>query len=120
MFSPKIELKTVKDMFKKIYSLLMVGALIACTAAAPRPMVKVPGSNDISPNQKQSVVVHLVAEMLAEVNYKKLPLDDSLSTVIYTRYLKSLDENHNYLMASDVQVLISLKPNWMMILRPAT
>ncbi|WP_448701759.1 carboxy terminal-processing peptidase [Mucilaginibacter sp. AW1-3] len=90
-------------MFKKIYVLLILGATLACTAAAPRkPMVKVPGSNDITPDERQSVVVHLVAEML-QINYKKLPLDDSLSTVIYNRYLKSLDENHNYLLASDVK-----------------
>ena len=102
MFSPKIDVNSVKDMFKKIYMLLILGATLACTAAPRKPMVKVQGSNDITPDERQSVVVHLVSEML-EINYKKLPLDDSLSGVIYTRYLKSLDENHNYLLASDVK-----------------
>jgi len=49
------------------------------------------------------VVTRLVAEMLANNNYKKLELNDSLSQVIYTRYLKSLDEEHNYLTAADVK-----------------
>src|SRR5476651_968923 len=102
MFSPKIDVNSVKGMFKKIYMLLILGATLACTAAPRKPMVRVPGSNDITPDERQSVVVHLVSEML-EINYKKLPLDDSLSGVIYTRYLKSLDENHNYLLASDVK-----------------
>jgi len=102
MFSPKIDVNSVKGMFKKIYMLLILGATLACTAAPRKPMVKVQGSNDITPDERQSVVVHLVSEML-EINYKKLPLDDSLSGVIYTRYLKSLDENHNYLLASDVK-----------------
>jgi carboxyl-terminal processing protease len=102
MFSPKIDVNSVKGMFKKIYMLLILGATLACTAAPRKPMVKVPGSNDITPDERQSVVVHLVSEML-QINYKKIPLDDSLSEVIYTRYLKSLDENHNYLLASDVK-----------------
>ncbi|OCX50693.1 tail-specific protease [Mucilaginibacter sp. PPCGB 2223] len=89
-------------MFKKIYMLLLLGATLACTAAPRKPMVKVPGSTDITPDERQSVVVHLVSEML-QINYKKIPLDDSLSVVIYNRYLKSLDENHNYLLASDVK-----------------
>lgn len=102
MFSSKIDVNSVKDMFKRIYMLLILGATLACSAAPKKPMVKVPGSNDITPDERQSVVVHLVSEML-QINYKKLPLDDSLSGVIYNRYLKSLDENHNYLLASDVK-----------------
>ncbi|WP_083228037.1 carboxy terminal-processing peptidase [Mucilaginibacter sp. PPCGB 2223] len=102
MFSRKVDVNSVKDMFKKIYMLLLLGATLACTAAPRKPMVKVPGSTDITPDERQSVVVHLVSEML-QINYKKIPLDDSLSVVIYNRYLKSLDENHNYLLASDVK-----------------
>jgi len=102
MFGSKIELNTVKDMFKKLYILLVLGAALACHAAPKQP-VKVPGSNDIVPDEKQSVVTRLVAEMLANNNYKKLELNDSLSQVIYTRYLKSLDEEHNYLTAADVK-----------------
>jgi len=102
MFGSKIELNKVKDMFKKLYILLVLGAALACNAA-PKPMVKVPGSNDITPDQKQSIVTRLVAEMLANNNYKKIPLNDSLSAVIYGRYMKTLDSEHNYLTADDVK-----------------
>ena len=64
MFSSKIDVNSVKSMFKRIYMLLILGATLACTAAPRKPMVKVPGSNDITPDERQSVVVHLVAEML--------------------------------------------------------
>jgi len=89
-------------MVKKIYMLFVLGATLACTAA-PRQPIKVPGSNDITPDERQSVVVRLVSEMLANSNYKKVELNDSLSAEIYKRYMKSLDENHNYLLAADVQ-----------------
>ena len=95
------DLKTVKDMFKKCYLLLVLGAALACHAA-PRKMIKVAGSNDLQPDEQQSVVCKTVAELITNYNYKKVPLNDSLSAVIYKRYIKLLDESHNYLLASDI------------------
>ena len=95
------DLKTVKDMFKKCYLLLVLGAALACHAA-PRKMIKVAGSNDLQPDEQESVVCKTVAELITNYNYKKVPLNDSLSQVIFTRYIKSLDESHNYLLASDI------------------
>jgi len=95
------DLKKVKDMFKKCYLLLVIGTALACHAAASKP-VKVPGSNDLQPDEQESVVCKTVAELITNYNYKKVPLNDSLSVVIYNRYLKLMDESHNYLLASDV------------------
>jgi len=91
-------------MFKRFYIVLVLGAALACHAAVPtpKPMVKVPGSNNLEPTIKQSVVCKTVAELINQYNYKKVPQNDSLSVLIYNRYLKSLDDNHNYLLASDV------------------
>ena len=101
MFYLNPELKTVKDMLKKIYLVLVLGAALACHAAPAKP-IKVAGSNDIQADEQQSIVCKTVAELISNYNYKKVPLNDSLSTVIYNRYIKSLDESHNYLMASDI------------------
>ncbi len=95
------DLKTVKDMFKKCYLMLVLAAALACHAAPKKP-ISVPGSNDIQPDEQQSVVCRTVAELITNYNYKKVPLNDSLSKVIYDRYIKLLDEGHNYLLASDV------------------
>jgi carboxyl-terminal processing protease len=95
------ELKTVKDMFKRFYLLLVLGAALACHAK-PAKFIKVAGSNDVTPDQQQSVVCKTVAELITNYNYKKVPLNDSLSEVIFNRYLKMLDESHNYLLASDI------------------
>ncbi|MDB5111439.1 MAG: tail-specific protease [Mucilaginibacter sp.] len=101
MFSLPPDLKKVKDMFKQFYLALVLCAALACHAATPQP-VKVPGSNNLTPTVQQSVVCETIAKFITTYNYKKVELNDSLSTVIYNRYLKSLDENHNYLIASDV------------------
>jgi carboxyl-terminal processing protease len=108
MVDLSLELNTVKEMFKKFYMLLVLGAAIACKAA-PTPPIKVPGSNDLQPDEKQSIVSKVIAEMITTQNYKKVQLNDSLSQVIYNRYLKQLDDNHNYFLASDVQAFDQYK-----------
>ncbi|QKJ31994.1 carboxy terminal-processing peptidase [Mucilaginibacter mali] len=88
-------------MFKKLYIALMLGSALACKAAPPK-FVKVPGSNDIQPDEQQAVVCKWVTTLISGYNYKKVPLNDSISTLIFNKYIKTLDENHNYLLASDI------------------
>src|SRR5580658_2754692 len=101
MFYLNPDLKTIKDMFKKLYVVLVLGAALACHAAPAKP-IKVAGSNDIQADEQQSIVCKTVAELISNYNYKKVALNDSLSLVIYNRYIKSLDEGHSYLLASDI------------------
>lgn len=95
------DLKTVKDMFKKVYLVLMLGAAMACHAAPSKP-IKVDGSNDLQPDTRQNIACKEVAELISKYNYKKVDLNDSLSAIIFNRYIKKIDENHNYLLASDI------------------
>ena len=80
----------------------ILGASVACHATPGTP-IKVAGSKNIEPDEQQAIVCKEVTEMITNYNYKKIKLNDSISTVIYNRYLKALDENHNYLLASDVK-----------------
>ncbi|HTE01847.1 MAG TPA: carboxy terminal-processing peptidase [Mucilaginibacter sp.] len=89
-------------MLKKLYILLILGAALACKAS-PKQQTKVPGSNDLQPDVQQSIVCQTVASFITDANYKKVPLNDSISQVVYSRYIKALDENHNYLLASDIK-----------------
>jgi carboxyl-terminal processing protease len=91
-------------MFKKLYILLVLGAALACQAApSNHPLKKVAGSNDLQPDAQQSVVCQYIAGIITQHNYKKVTLNDSISEVVYNRYIKSLDENHNYLLATDIK-----------------
>jgi carboxyl-terminal processing protease len=89
-------------MFKKLYFLLILFAALACKAS-PKHGAKVAGSNDLQPDPQQGVVCQTVATFISKYNYKKVELNDSISKVIFDRYVKSLDEDHNYLLASDVK-----------------
>jgi carboxyl-terminal processing protease len=102
MLTVHTDLKTVKDMFKKLYFVLLVGAAMACHASQSKP-IKVPGSNDLQPDTRQEIACKEVAELITKYNYKKVDLNDSLSVVIYNRYIKKIDESHTYLLASDIQ-----------------
>jgi carboxyl-terminal processing protease len=101
MFYYNSDLKTVKDMLKKLYLVLVLGAVLACKASPSKP-AKVVGSNDLQPDARQNIVCKQVAELITKYNYKKVPLNDSLSLVIYNRYIKKIDGDHNYLLASDI------------------
>ncbi|MGZ3776413.1 MAG: carboxy terminal-processing peptidase [Mucilaginibacter sp.] len=89
-------------MLKKIYLLLILGTALACKAS-PKLADTVAGSNNIQPELQQTVVCKYVAQLISEYNYKKVPLNDSISKVVFDRYIKQLDENHNYFLASDIK-----------------
>ena len=95
-------------MFKKIYILLVLSAALACKGAPNKtPYPVLPG--DLHPDKQQSIVCKLVAEMITNYNYKKVALSDSVSGIVFDRYIKALDENHNYLLASDIKNFETLK-----------
>ncbi|TFF38491.1 carboxy terminal-processing peptidase [Mucilaginibacter psychrotolerans] len=64
--------------------------------------VKTYPTGDIQPGKNESEICRLAVKMLMTNNYKKVPLNDSLSVLVFNLYLKSLDENHSYLLAGDV------------------
>jgi len=102
MFYKTPDLKQVKDMFKKVYLVLVLGATLACSAK-PAKIIKVDGVKNIQPDEQQSIVCKTIATLISKYNYKKVELNDSISVVIYNRYLKTMDESHNYFLASDIQ-----------------
>jgi len=89
-------------MFKKVYLVLVLGATLACSAK-PAKIIKVDGVKNIQPDEQQSIVCKTIATLISKYNYKKVDLNDSISVVIYNRYLKTMDESHNYFLASDIQ-----------------
>ncbi|WP_179412125.1 carboxy terminal-processing peptidase [Mucilaginibacter sp. E4BP6] len=95
-------------MFKKLYFVLVLSAAVACHATPSKP-IKVDGSNDLQPDARQNLVCKEVASLISKYNYKKVDLNDSLSAIIYDRYLKKIDPDHNYLLASDVKAFTNFK-----------
>ncbi|RIV19315.1 tail-specific protease [Fibrisoma montanum] len=59
-------------------------------------------TEDLKPSVSQEKVEQLVAKLLTTYHYRKVRLNDSLSSVVWDNYLKEVDNNKTYLLASDV------------------
>jgi carboxyl-terminal processing protease len=62
-------------------------------------------SDDLKPSVSQEKVESLVAKLLTTYHYRKVRLNDSLSSVVWDNYLKEVDNSKTYLLASDVASL---------------
>ncbi|HQQ97664.1 MAG TPA: carboxy terminal-processing peptidase [Cyclobacteriaceae bacterium] len=45
----------------------------------------------------------LVADVLRQAHFRKMPFNDSLSSVVFDRYFKELDNNKIYFLSSDIE-----------------
>lgn len=89
-------------MLKKIFLALFMVAVIACKAKS-RVDTAVDSTHNLKPEAQQNLVASELVKIIESANFKKVKLNDSISSVIFDRYLKQLDEGHNYLLASDVK-----------------
>lgn len=97
-----MDFKTVKEMLKKIFAITLTAAVLACTAE-PKAQKPVAGVPNIKPDEQQSLVTKEVVNLLESYNYKKPKLNDSLSSVIFDRYIKALDPSKYYFLESDIK-----------------
>jgi carboxyl-terminal processing protease len=86
----------------KLRAFLAMLTLIIFLNQAAFPLIRLPYTGDVQPDKNEAAVCRLAVKMLEANNYKKVPLDDSLSVLVFNRFIKSLDENHSYLLAEDV------------------
>ena len=89
-------------MLKRILLVTFTAAVLACHAA-PKPMQLVPGVSNILPDEKQSLVVKEIVKLIESYNYKKLQVNDSISSVVLDKYIKDLDPYRYYFQASDIK-----------------
>jgi len=84
----------------KLFSITSVLAILSLTAfsyCAPDTTIKV-----LHPDEKQIEVSRQVVSLIANYNYKQVPIGDSLSRLIFDNYLKSLDDNRVYFFEKEV------------------
>lgn len=76
-------------------------------AAVSRATHSLDGSMDVPvavvPRPSQVKAARLVTYFLSTYHYRKKPLDDELSAEVLDRFVDSLDPNHSYFLASDVE-----------------
>ena len=77
-------------------------AVLACQAT-PKPQQVVEGIPNIMPDEKQSLVARQVVALIENYNYKKIVVNDSISSIVLDKYIKALDPYRNYFLASDIK-----------------
>lgn len=105
----------MKKVFVFLLPLFIISHLVACEPEVKNTMradiAKLLAENGadadtsgiIMPTQAQAKVEMLVTEILSQFHYRKVPLEDSLSSVIFDNYLEALDNNKAYFLASEVE-----------------
>ena len=81
-----------------------VGAvgLAALLGAAMTPPAAVPATAALAPTEQQNYVARRVSDIIAREHYRRMPLDDRLSSLILDRYLDAIDGGRSYFYASDI------------------
>ena len=97
-----MDFKTVKEMLRKIFAITFTAAVLACTAS-PKAQKPVDGIPNIKPDEQQSLVTKEVVGLLENYNYKKPKLNDSISSIVFDRYIKALDPSRYYFLESDIK-----------------
>jgi carboxyl-terminal processing protease len=97
-----MDFKSFKEMLNKLFLALFIVATFACKANL-RVNTSVDGSNNLSPEPHQQIVAKELVKVMENYNYKRVKINDSLSSVIFDNYLSRLDPTRSYLLASDVK-----------------
>lgn len=98
----EMDFKLFKEMLKRIFFVLFTAAVLACQAA-PKTQAVVDGVTNVKPDEQQQLVIREVVNLIESYNYKKLEINDSISSLILDKYIKSLDQGKNYFLASDIK-----------------
>ncbi|MBC8985464.1 carboxy terminal-processing peptidase [Pedobacter sp. N36a] len=97
-----MDFKLFKEMLKRTLLVIFTAAVLACQAS-PKPQQLVKGVSNIVPDERQALVVREVVGLIENYNYKKIKLNDSISSLILDKYIKDLDPYRYYFLASDIK-----------------
>jgi len=98
----RMDFKLFREMLKRIFFTIFTVAVLACHATEPKIQPIVDGITNIKPDEQQQLVIKEVVALIENYNYKKIQINDSISSIILDRYIKALDQGKNYFLASDI------------------
>ncbi len=89
-------------MLKRTFLALCAFVVVACSAQT-RVDSSVPGSQNLKQDAKQGMVASELVKIIEAAHYKKVKVNDSLSSAVLDRYIKQLDEGRNYFLQADIK-----------------
>jgi len=88
---------------KKVFFALFVVAIAACGSKPRVDLTLEAGA--LQPTAQHAVIAKDVVGLFQTVSYKKVPFNDSISSVIFDNLIQAVDQGKNYLMQSDIDEL---------------
>lgn len=85
---------------KKFFAAILV--LFAFTSCSAENDKNLDSSRVLTPDEAHSRLEKIITTFLTRYHYKRTALNDSLSTVIYDNYLKTIDNQKLYFLQSDI------------------
>ena len=84
-----------------VSALVLAATDVALRAPASAASILPPGAP--APTPQQRVIARKIGRILKETHYNREPVDAAFSRQVFQHYLKFLDPEHSYFLASDVQ-----------------
>ena len=84
-------------------SLIGLCIIVFACQAQPNFNQDVSGSKNLKAESYHGTVGRQIAELIENYTYKKTPLNDSISGLIYERYIKAFDSNKTYFFQTDIE-----------------
>ncbi|TJY61335.1 tail-specific protease [Sphingobacterium alkalisoli] len=94
-------------MFKNLIFCLALISVVAC-GSKPRVQLEEGGIN-LVPTVQHEVIAKEVAMLLENHSYKKVPMSDSVSAIVFDNLIKSVDQGKTYLIQADIDGLQQYK-----------
>ncbi|MGB4343486.1 MAG: carboxy terminal-processing peptidase [Moraxellaceae bacterium] len=88
---------------KRLVATVAVGGLVVFSAVFAKQATAPTSRSELQPTRMQAQTSRTVVDLLDELHYEHRKLDDALSAQIFDRYLKDLDGQRLYFLASDIQ-----------------
>ncbi len=96
-------------MFKHLIFCLALISVVAC-GAKPRINLEQEGLV-LKPTTQHEVIAKEVSNLLENISYKRVPMGDSLSNIVFNNLLEGVDQGKNYLLKSDIDDFQQFKNN---------
>lgn len=95
-------------MFRNLIVFLSFISIVAC-GSKPRVQIDDEGFN-LKPTLQHEVIAKEIVNILENYSYKKVQAGDSLSNIVFTNLLNTVDQGKNYLIQEDIDAIEKFRP----------
>ncbi|VAW81624.1 tail-specific protease [hydrothermal vent metagenome] len=93
------EVKNQTKCWSLLAAMISFSIISASTFAVTQSNIVIP----LNPEPQHSKSTCVILSLIDRAHYRRKPLDNKLSSIVFKRFLKNLDSNHSVFLASDIK-----------------